>query len=123
MIDYVDVIKVSFHWNSLCGFYHVQAKTSQLLDSDTIGVLMPRFGRCKDVKVMILHDVTNVLDFIIYEANVLYSDLKTTYRRCYVALNSWMCTSSCCIIDTFAEIGRFVDIDHRLCMMTVSISW
>ena len=71
MIDKINVVRILFvWWNRSCGFDHVQAKTYQPLDCDTIGVLVTHFCQCKDVKVMILHYVVNVVDFIIYGANV-----------------------------------------------------
>ena len=93
-MDEIDVANVSFRWDGLYGFYQVQVKSSQPLDGDTIGFLVPPFSKCKGVKVMILHDVTNVVDFIIYGTNIKRSDLKTaTYLRCGEKIITAICSS------------------------------
>ena len=70
MVDIVDVQVVAMWAKRSCNFNDVVSQTAELLDGDTIGLLVSGFGHRKHMYLAVLYEVIHVVDLLPHGSNV-----------------------------------------------------
>ena len=89
VIDIVEGVSLGSIGNRACCLNHIEAETPQPFNHDAIRVLMPGFTKGKDVQVVRIEQVTNIIGLLIHRANIQRTEPKLMVNSDQVTLTPW----------------------------------
>ena len=89
MIDIVEGVSLGSIGNRARCLNHIEAETPQPFNCDAIRVLMLGFTKGKDVQVVGIEQVANIIGLLIHRANIQHTEPKFTVNSDQVTLTPW----------------------------------